>query len=158
MIQFRKNPTRQREIAALSQVLSELSMDAIADYVLLADVAKCPIDASSYSLIQARRHVERRTGMRFETVRGLGIRKMTSTEVPRIGEQARRSIGRKARRQGRRLTHLSYNLGGSTTRQVDAERSLLGAISTLASTPRERVEAPPQTAPTVAERVLRKGS
>lgn len=128
------SPERQIEIERLTTLLMELSVDGVVDYgALSAAIGRNVQEADTRPiLIAARKRAEKLTGQRFETLRAVGIKRLAAVDVPGIGLNARARIRRASSRAFKRLTDLSYNDVDSRTRaRIDAERSVMGAISAL---------------------------
>lgn len=152
---FTTRPETQIEIDRLCAMLTALPIREIASYIELSDKVGYSVQRHALALIKARTRVEEETGMRFETVRGEGVRKIDGAAVASIGAAARVSISKRAKRQSARLTGLRYNdIDATTQAQIDAERSLLGAISTIAKTNVDAIEKETATGPIVASRIF----
>lgn len=152
---FSTNPEVEIEVEALANILASLPIREVASYQQLSDAVGYDVQRKPFALMKARKKVETDTGLRLETVRREGVKKLDGEAVAGIGAHARKLIGRKAKRQAQRLTGLSYNdIDAASRARIDAERSLLGAISATAKADIERVEAETQTGPMVAAKVF----
>jgi hypothetical protein len=130
--EYTSRPELQIEIERLASALRDMSVGDTVSYARLKQVVGC--DYKPWSLIKARHIVEDETGFRLSTVHGVGVKKLSGADVVGIGKEARSRIGKIARRQSRRLTGLNYNdVSPEQQRTIDMERSLLGAISAVAS-------------------------
>ena len=152
---FETDPDLEIEIDALAKILSDLPIREMVAYADLSEAVGYDVQDKPFALIKSRRRVEDNTGIRLGTVRGQGIKKLDATAVAGIGAAARRTIAKKAKRQASRLTGLRYNdIDAKTQARIDAERSLLGAISTAAKADVEAVEALTSTGPVVAFKIF----
>lgn len=152
---FTVNPEKQIEIDNLAKVLNDTPIRGMATYAELSAAVGYNVQEKPFSLMKARRRVEGETGLRFSTVKGEGVKKLDGAAVAAIGAQARKSIAKKARRQAGRLTGLKYNdIDAAGQRRIDAERSLLGAISATAKADVAKIEEQTNTGPLVATRVF----
>jgi hypothetical protein len=130
------SPQIEIETDILANVLAEVASGETVTYARLSlaigrDVSK---SNARLALMKARKRVEKNTGALFATVRGEGVQRLTAENVPGIGAQTRRSIKRRAKSAYERLTAQKYNnVTDETRRRIDAERSLLGAIASMAS-------------------------
>lgn len=72
-----------------------------------------------------------REGIRFDSIRSVGLRRMTDSEVARSGTRAIRLVGRKARRESRKMVAIKDfdGLCNEDKIQHNATLSVLGAIS-----------------------------
>lgn len=147
---FSSNPETEIEIERLAKVLLDLPIRSVATYSQLSLAVGYDVQRKPFALMKARKRVETETGLRLGTVKGEGIKKLDAEAVAGIGANARRSIAKKARRQAARLTGLSYNdIDAGTRQRIDAERSLLGAISATANADVKQIEGKTGTGPVV---------
>lgn len=152
---FSTNPETEIEVERLTRVLTDLPIRETASYATLSEAVGYDVQRKPFALIKARQRVEKETGLRLETVRREGVKKLDGAAVAGIGAQARKLIAKKAKRQAQRLTGLRYNdIDAAGQARIDAERSLLGAISATAKADVERVEAETRTGPMVAAKVF----
>lgn len=152
---FTTNPETEIEIERLEAALSNLPIREVITYSQLSEAVGYDVQDKPFALIKARQRVEEKTGMRLGTVRGEGIKKLDGEAIVGIGVAARKSIARRAKRQAARLTNLSYNdIDGKTQQRIDAERSLLGAISSAATANVSKIEPIAATGPAVSARVF----
>lgn len=152
---FTSNPEKEIEVDSLANALLELPIRQVISYAALSEIVGYNIQRKPFALMKARQRVEAQTGMRFGTVKGEGVKKLDGASVAGIGANARRSIAKRAKRQAARLTGLRYNdIDAKTQARIDAERSLLGAISAAARAEVERVEEHTKTGPVVAAKVF----
>lgn len=152
---FSTNPELEIEVDTLSTVLKALPMGGVASYASLSEAVGYPVQKKIFALMKARKKVEDETGLRFATVRGEGVKLLPADAIAGIGASVRKGIARKAKRQAARLTGLRYNnIEKGEQARIDAERSLLGAISATARTNVSEVEKQTQTGPVVAARIF----
>lgn len=152
---FNTNPETEIEVERLSHILAELPIRAVASYEELSQAVGYSVQEKPFALIKARERVETQTGLRFSTVRGEGVKKLDGSSVVGIGAEARKSIARRAKQQAKRLSGLKYNdIDAPTQARIDAERSLLGAISSTARTKVEKVVEHTSTGPIVAAKIF----
>jgi hypothetical protein len=129
------------QVERIALVLAALPIRGTASYSELSAAAGQDVQRFRFALIEARKRVEKATGLRLETVREIGIKKLDGEAVKGIGQRARGSIARKAKRQGERLAGLKYNdLTAADRLRLDAERSVLGAIEMAARVDIRRTE------------------
>lgn len=128
------DPQTAIEVEKLAILLSELATEETVTYETLSEAVGYSIQHRPFTLIKARKIVEEQSGLRFSTVMRIGVKKLPATAVPGIGVVARKRIGRAAKRQAKRLTGLKYNdIDSRVQARIDAERSLLAAISTVST-------------------------
>lgn len=152
---LKTNPEITIEVELLAAILRGLGPDQLATYVELSAAVGYSIQDRPFPLFKARKVVERETGLRFSTVRGEGVKKLPADALAGIGAFARKRISRHARRQAERLTGLRYNdVSAPLQSRIDAERSLLAAISAVAGASHEPITQNTSTGPIVAARVF----
>jgi hypothetical protein len=156
MPKFQTNPKTQVEIEALMNALLALGPDDLLTYTAMNQLVGYPVRQTPWAMLRARDRAEQETGLRFATVRGEGLVRLTADNLPGIGMAARSRIGRIAKRNGQRLTDLrGYNKIDRRLRaRLDAERSLLGAIGEVASTKGDNMASRTKTGPIVAAEVF----
>ena len=64
------------------------------------------IDGSSAPLLSARRRAEKEDGFVFGTIRGVGVQRLSDTEIVDLGETGAKGIRRAARRTARRVSNV----------------------------------------------------
>jgi hypothetical protein len=155
-VTFQTNPQTQIEIELLAEALAGLAPEQILSFDEMTTLLGYPVkQASFWVLLAAREKVEKETGLRYGAVRGIGVRRLDAKSLPGIGMGARSRIGRLAKRHGKRLTGLRYNdIDHRLQARLDRERSLLGAIGVVASTPGNRIDKLTQTGPVAAEAIF----
>lgn len=152
---FATNPETQIEIEKLSTILRNLGPDGLATYADLSTAAGYAVQRKPFPLIRARKLVEDETGIRFETVARAGVKRLSADALPGIGISARARVARLARRQAARLTGLKYNdITAPIQARLDAERSLLGAISAVSKAQAEKIAANTTTGPIIAAKIF----
>lgn len=152
---FVSNPETEIEVEALLRILSDLPLRETAPYEQLSEAVGYSVQERPFALMKARKRFEESSGLRLGTVKGEGVRKLDATAIVGIGADARRKIARKAKAQAARLSGLKYNdIDRGTQQRIDAERSLLGAISSAAKANVDKVEQETATGPIVAARVF----
>jgi hypothetical protein len=154
---FTTNPETQIEIEKLAAMLRELPPGETASYAALSEAVSYNVQHKPFALMRARRVVEQESGLRFGTVMREGVKRLPATALPGIGMASRKRMSRMAKRQAARLTGLRYNdIDATIQARIDAERSLLGAISVVAATNSEKLSEHTTTGPMVAAQVLDK--
>lgn len=151
------NPQIEIEAAAIARLLMELPIDGVLSYAdASAQIGRDVTNGARFSLMKARRIAEKECGSLFATVRQVGVKRLPASHVAGVGADVRKRVGRAANRGYERLTAIRYNdLDGSSRTRVDAERSLLGAISSLATSPTvKKIEAYTTTGPVPVGKVL----
>lgn len=151
---FASNPEKQIEVEKIAALLRQAPVGSTVTYQQIDSALGTEFDR--LALVKARQLVEKEDGIRFGTVRKVGVKKLDATAAIGIGADARQRIRRIAVRQSARLTGLKYNdITADAQRRLDVERSLLGAISAAASNKSTaKVEAAATTGPEVANRVF----
>lgn len=151
---YPSRPELAIEVEKLANVLRQLSIGEVASYAAI-DAA---IGAAHHyvALGKARKLVEAETGLRFETVHRVGIKKIDASSASGIGTHARKRISKIAKVQCARLAGLKYNdISPEQQKKIDMERSLLGAISVAASAKTAKlVETKIQTGPILPANVF----
>lgn len=141
-------------LAAMVRILTDLPINAVASYGELSAAAGFSVQAKFKALYLAREQVERETGLRFSTERGLGVKKLDGPAVAGIGQRARRSIARRARKAGDRLATHRYNLERTDQQKIDIERSILGAAEAAARAKAKQVEPTVKLGPVLPDRIF----
>lgn len=123
------NPENEAIIERLSGALDGLSMGATVTYPQLEKLTGWR--TSAYWLLQkARERTEKNLGCAFECVRGVGVKRLNSTDIPDIGLSALRGIRRKANKGKKRLDRVNTNSLGETERRgIIGMSAMLGAVS-----------------------------
>lgn len=84
-------------------------------------------------LSKARENTEKSMGCAFESVRGVGVKRLASADIPDIGLAALRRIRRAANRGQRRLKRVNSNsLSAQEQRRVVGMTAMLGAVALVA--------------------------
>lgn len=153
-MKFLSRPENEIVVEKIAAMLQALPFDGVLSYDELKPFGEW--SAVYRRLATARKRVERESGVRFESIRG-GVKKLSGASVAGIGGFARKRIGRLARGASQRLTGLKYNDITSKDRAViDAERSLLGAVSALTTTSaRQGVSEGSKSGPLSASEVMK---
>lgn len=129
------SPERAKIIELLAQALANIPMGATLPYGVFKSIASgFHNSVSDYWLLSvAREKVEKDLGCAFETVRGVGIKRLTSDEIPNIGLSSIRRIRRTANRGKKRINRVNQNsLTASEQRRVVGMSAMLGAIALIA--------------------------
>jgi hypothetical protein len=154
-VAFATNPELQIEMEKLSRALADLGPEEMLPYADMTRMLGYNIKEKPWVLMRAKKRVEKDTGLRLATVRGEGVKKLSAENLAGIGMTARAKIGRVAKYNAARLSGLRYNdIDDRIQARVDAERSLLGAISAVASTKGDHVASITKTGPVVAAQVF----
>jgi hypothetical protein len=152
---FAANPQTSIEIEAIARLLAEAPVGGVVTYQQIEAATGRRIAECRIALLKARDAVEAQSGGLFGTVHKVGVKRLTAAEAPGIGADARRRMGKAARRTYKRLSTLKTNDIDITTRaRIDAERSVMGAVSAMVKTGlRDRIEKASPTAPMPAAKV-----
>lgn len=153
-MRFSTNPEMILKVEALVSLLRSASIGETIDHARIKAIVG---EDSYYALLQRARKVAEDDGVaKYAIVRGVGVKRIAITEYAGIGSEARKSLGRKARRAFKRLSNIKTNEIEPAVRQrIDAERSVLGAIAVMAQdTSIAKVEPHTQTGPQVASRLF----
>lgn len=128
------SPERAKIIEALSRALESIPSGGMMSYASLKLAAPGFYNNGDHWLLsRARDAVEKDQGCAFEMVRGIGIRRLLSDEIPDIGLYTIRSIRRKANRGKRRMVRVNVNsLSATDQRRITGMSAMLGAISLIA--------------------------
>lgn len=128
------SPENAAAIAALEAHLRQLPMGAISDYRTLKSVASVDVEKSSrHVLARAIEAVERDMGCLFATVRGVGVKRLASSEMPEHGLATLARVRRAANRGRKRIERINVNsLSPDDQRRVIGYSAMLGAVSLIA--------------------------
>lgn len=127
-------PEHEAIIKKLAVALTALSSGDTLGYSSLMQAAPgFRARRDNWLLAKAREQVEKELGCAFETVRGVGVKRLTSAEIPDIGLAALRRIRRAAKRGKKRLGRVNSNsLTESEQRRVVGMSAMLGAVVMIA--------------------------
>lgn len=151
-------PEMQIEIERLAKALRAVPVGSVLTYTDASKaIGRDVTNGARFVLQKARDAVEKSDGIRFGTVYREGIKRLAADDVPGIGREVRKRIGRAAKRGFNRMSGLSYNdIKPDIRAQIDAERSVLGAIHSLtAQVAVTKVSEGTQTGPMPAKEVAR---
>ncbi|XWN29950.1 MAG: hypothetical protein ROR55_21010 [Devosia sp.] len=133
MTLFRTSPENAADVEAIANKLREASIGGLVSYTAISAAIGRDIRSHRHLLDHARKKVESETGSLFETLRGIGIRRLRSEETHTVGLGVIRKVRRAARRGVERLSKVRVNdLDRETANKIIAHRSQLGAISLVA--------------------------
>lgn len=135
MIPFR--PTSSENLALIEKLkatLRNLPMGETLGYPAINKIVGFNIQTNRrHLLIRAIEAVEKELGCCFETVRDIGIQRLTSESIPDVGLAAVRRARRAARRGKKRLDRVNVNsLEPSQHRRVIGYSAMLGAVALVA--------------------------
>lgn len=123
------DPENARKINAIADVLRHVSVGETLRYAALRS-AGYRDERDSWLLGRAREIVEKELGCCFATVRTVGVKRLTSDEIPSVGLLTLRKIRRAANRGKKRLDRVNVNsLSQSEQRRVVGMSAMLGAVS-----------------------------
>jgi hypothetical protein len=130
---FKSSPEISQEIETLSELLRAVPIGGMLTYQMAAAAVGRSVQGSgSFSMMRARKAVEKSSGARFGTINGKGIKRLPIEEIPGIGGAARRRIRNTVKKAYQRLGGFSNNdIPPEIERQLRIERSHLGAISMM---------------------------
>lgn len=131
---FQTNPEAAATVQKLYDKLTALSIGAILVWPDAKRIAGAGIqDRQRWLMTRAIDKAEKDLGCIFESVRGVGIKRLNATDATEIGLHTIRGVRRKARRGARRLERISSNsLTDADQKRSIAYRSLLGTIVLMA--------------------------
>lgn len=131
---FQTNPETAAIIDRLVQRLATMSVGETLIYKQISTIAGCDIQYKNrWILIRAVEKSEKELGCIFESVRAIGIKRLTAADSPEIGLAAIRGVRRKARKGARRLSQINSNsLSDPERKRAIAYGSLLGTIVMMA--------------------------
>lgn len=150
-------PEIEIEVSAIASALVGLPIGQIMAYADINRVAGRDVTKENrYILLRAVKKAEQDSGARFATVHATGVKRLSAEDLPGIGNAVRTRVKNAAKRGYARLTDLKYNdITPESRRLIDAERSLLGAISAIASdTSAKKVQAGTTTGPLPVAHVM----
>jgi hypothetical protein len=155
---FRTSPEHAIQIEALVAALNALPVGQTITYDALSEAIgkRVQTDDGRFLLIRARRLAEKQTGTLFATVFGVGVKRLPADEAAGVGSDVRQRIRRSANRTYARLSDIRYNdITPDVRQRIDAERSLMGAIASLATqTSANSVAKHTQTGPVPVAKLL----
>lgn len=128
------SPENEAIVQKLEQVLTSIPMGGM---VTTANIKKSVpgfrANGDYWLLSKARERAEKNLGCAFEAVRGIGIKRLASSEIPDVGLASLRKIRRAANRGKKRLSRVNTNsLSQGEQRRVVGMVAMLGAVSMLA--------------------------
>jgi hypothetical protein len=128
------SPENAAVIARIETALAAVSLGQTVSYAELSKVAKRDLqNGSRWLLTRAIEHTEKSLGCAFEAVRGVGIRRLPSDEIPNVGLASLRRIRSTARRGKKRIDRANTNsLSEADKRRVVGFGAMLGAVSLIA--------------------------
>lgn len=131
---FQTNPENTAIVEKLASFLSSVSVGDTAPYFKIKQATGCDITKNQrWLFVRARDAAEKTLGCIFETVRGVGIKRLNAAESPEIGLATIRGVRRKARHGARRLERINSNsLSDGERKRAIAYGSLLGTIAMMA--------------------------
>lgn len=137
---FKSSPETEAEIATLIEMLRVLSVGDVIGYGTMSEaIGRDTQGIARLSLIRARKTVEKEDGIRLATVFNTGVKRLAAEDIPGIGSHARRRIGRTAKTAYKRLSDIrGSNVSPEVQRNINVQRSLLGAITLFTGSKAEK--------------------
>lgn len=135
-MKFTSNPENVAAIEKIADVLRRVSIGSTVGYYELSAAAGADRDVrgdARHLLDAARETVEKEDGSRFESVRGVGVKKLLASELPDLGASHVRRTRRAALRGIKRLTGLAANLTEKDRATIVAQRTVLGVAANVAT-------------------------
>lgn len=131
---FESKPENTATIQKLYDRLSALSVGGIFVWPDAKKIAGADIqDRNRWLMTRAIEKAEKDCGCIFESVRGVGIKRLHASDATEVGLHTIRGVRRKARRGARRLERISSNsLTDPDRKRSIAYQSLLGTIAMMA--------------------------
>jgi hypothetical protein len=131
---FESKPETTATIQKLYDKLCALSVGSILVWPDARRIAGAEIQHKQRWLMsRAIDRAEKDCGCIFESVRGVGVKRLHASDAPEVGLHAIRGVRRKARRGAKRLERIKSNsLSDGERKRVIAYGSLLGAIGMMA--------------------------
>ena len=130
---FKSAPENAADIETISNLLSSMSYGATLSYGEITRSIGRNIQNHYYLLQAAQKRVEKETGALFSTVRSVGIKRLSSEDIPSVGIAAIRKVRHTARRGYKRLDGIRVNdLSAEDANKVIAHKSQLGALALVA--------------------------
>lgn len=119
---FVSNPEVQAQIERVAAILRTMQIGQT--------IAYTQFSASYYVIMRARAEVEKADGIRFGTVRKVGVKRLAAEEVPAIGIAGIRHMHRAGKKTVKRLTNLKgYNdMTPDDRLRVAAQRMIANAV------------------------------
>lgn len=126
------SPENAADIEAMSAALEATSVGSLCTYAALSDAIGRDCRERQWLLRSAIKQAEQNTGGLFATVRGEGIKRLASDELPNVGADALRKTRRTARRAIKRMEGVRANdLPQEEAQKMLAYRAQLGAVSMI---------------------------
>lgn len=131
---FPTNPENASVIEGLYVRLTAAPIGEPVSYATLSEIAGRDVSGPARHLLDAAREkAEKELGCIFETVRTVGVKRLTSDATPEIGLTAIGRVRRAAKRGARRLLRINSNsLSDSQHKRVISYGAILGAIAMVA--------------------------
>ena len=123
------------DVARLVERLTAASIGEVLTFGELDAVIGRSVQNRRYLLVRAMDRVNVETGAVFESVFGVGYRRMEIDRVPNVGVHARKRMRGIARRGSRRLTNAAQranDLPSPVALQINRELAVLGLLQSLA--------------------------
>lgn len=96
------------ELGLLIEALKAVSPDTVVSYDNLSKAAKLDVLEHRHLLQTAMRRLLKESQLRFEAVRGVGVRRLVSEQIVGAAHSDIRKIGRAARRSQQKLAAAEY--------------------------------------------------
>lgn len=130
---FTATPEIEADIQALSAALEACPIGETVSYAALSEAIGRDVRNCRHVLAAARRQAEENTGHLFQTIRTVGVKRLTAEEIPAVGLGVMRHVRRSARAGMNRLAAVRVNdMPEGEARKIIAHRSMLGAIALVA--------------------------
>jgi hypothetical protein len=128
------SPENEAIVERLEQALATLPLGGTVTTPQLVKAAPGFSWSRNYWLLQkARERAEKNLGCIFETVRGIGVKRLSAQEIPDVGLSSLRKIRRAANRGKKRLSRVNSNsLSQGEQRRVVGMVAMLGAVAMIA--------------------------
>lgn len=131
-------PSTAENSADVARLVERLREAPIGETVSFAELDKAigrPIRSRRYLLVRAMDRLNAETGAVFESVFGIGYRRMPIDRMATVGGRARRRIKHIARRSSKRLSNAigrANDLPGPVALSINREIAVLGVLQVLA--------------------------
>lgn len=119
------------ETKALADRLRSVTFGETVEYVTLDSELKIQIQGAARGAMTSARRILLREGIRFDVVRGIGMKRMTDSEIARSGSRSVRLIRGVAKREAAKMAALAdfESLPNDEKVQHNATLSVLGAVA-----------------------------
>lgn len=125
---------RSYETGILVAELDKLDAGQQVSYAELSKLAGFKVEGKSYPLLSARRILRSESGKIIDCVYGVGVKRLTDTEIVQAASHGVRSLSRRAWAESDRLTRADFAaLDEAARKKYATHQSIFGAVAIMAS-------------------------